>query len=75
MKPTFSFTLTVFLSTMVHTVTFIVPLVSMVICVGTYLYPQVQRLVEMGFPEALVRSTLESVGGDENMALEKLCSG
>lgn len=26
----------------------------------------------MGFPEALVRSTLESVGGDENMALEKL---
>lgn len=36
---------------------------------------QVQKLVEMGFPEALVRSTLESVGGDENMALEKLCSG
>ncbi|XP_028084608.1 ubiquitin-conjugating enzyme E2 27 [Camellia sinensis] len=36
---------------------------------------KVQKLVEMGFPEALVRSTLESVGGDENMALEKLCSG
>ncbi|CAL5327474.1 unnamed protein product [Camellia sinensis] len=35
---------------------------------------KVQKLVEMGFPEALVRSTLESVGGDENMALEKLCS-
>lgn len=36
---------------------------------------KVQRLVEMGFPEALVRSTLEGVGGDENLALEKLCSG
>lgn len=36
---------------------------------------KVQKLVEMGFPEALVRNTLESVGGDENMALEKLCSG
>ncbi|KAK2984688.1 hypothetical protein RJ640_014025 [Escallonia rubra] len=36
---------------------------------------KVQKLVEMGFPEALVRSTLEVVGGDENMALEKLCSG
>ncbi|KAL6996881.1 Ubiquitin-conjugating enzyme E2 27 [Sarracenia purpurea var. burkii] len=36
---------------------------------------KVQKLVEMGFPEALVRSTLDSVGGDENMALEKLCSG
>ncbi|KAG5523136.1 hypothetical protein RHGRI_035076 [Rhododendron griersonianum] len=36
---------------------------------------KVKKLVEMGFPEALVRSTLESVGGDENMALEKLCSG
>ncbi|KAL2234478.1 ubiquitin-conjugating enzyme E2 27-like [Sesamum indicum] len=35
---------------------------------------KVQKLVEMGFPEALVRSTLESVGGDENLALEKLCS-
>ncbi|KAJ0969244.1 hypothetical protein J5N97_022121 [Dioscorea zingiberensis] len=36
---------------------------------------KVQKLVEMGFPEALVRSTLDSVNGDENMALEKLCSG
>ncbi|KAL8250294.1 hypothetical protein R6Q59_033987 [Mikania micrantha] len=36
---------------------------------------KVQKLVEMGFPEALVRSTLEVVGGDENLALEKLCSG
>ncbi|KAM7480190.1 hypothetical protein LguiA_028403 [Lonicera macranthoides] len=36
---------------------------------------KVQKLVEMGFPEALVRSMLEKVGGDENMALEKLCSG
>ncbi|KAJ8449535.1 hypothetical protein Cgig2_005557 [Carnegiea gigantea] len=35
---------------------------------------KVQRLVEMGFPEALARSTLEGVGGDENLALEKLCS-
>lgn len=29
----------------------------------------------MGFPEGQVRSTLEVVGGDENLALEKLCSG
>ncbi|KAH9611772.1 hypothetical protein KSS87_010754 [Heliosperma pusillum] len=36
---------------------------------------KVQKLVEMGFPEALVRSTLDVVGGDENLALEKLCSG
>ncbi|KAK9066356.1 hypothetical protein SSX86_013691 [Deinandra increscens subsp. villosa] len=36
---------------------------------------KVQKLVEMGFPESLVRSTLEVVGGDENLALEKLCSG
>ncbi|OAY76235.1 ubiquitin-conjugating enzyme E2 27 isoform X1 [Ananas comosus] len=35
---------------------------------------KVQKLVEMGFPEDLVRSTLKSVNGDENMALEKLCS-
>ncbi|XP_015882249.1 ubiquitin-conjugating enzyme E2 27 [Ziziphus jujuba] len=35
---------------------------------------KVQKLVEMGFPEAQVRSTLEVVGGDENLALEKLCS-
>ncbi|XP_040986830.1 ubiquitin-conjugating enzyme E2 27 isoform X2 [Juglans microcarpa x Juglans regia] len=36
---------------------------------------KVQKLVEMGFTEALVRSALEAVGGDENLALEKLCSG
>ncbi|KAH9770141.1 ubiquitin-conjugating enzyme E2 27 [Citrus sinensis] len=35
---------------------------------------KVQKLVEMGFPESQVRSTLEIVGGDENMALEKLLS-
>ncbi|KAL8474518.1 hypothetical protein ACS0TY_031105 [Phlomoides rotata] len=36
---------------------------------------KVQKLVEMGFAEGLVRSALESVGGDENLALEKLlCS-
>ncbi|KAE8703498.1 Ubiquitin-conjugating enzyme E2 27 [Hibiscus syriacus] len=35
---------------------------------------KVQRLVEMGFPDGLVRSTLEKVGGDENLALEKLLS-
>ncbi|CAA0811295.1 Ubiquitin-conjugating enzyme E2 27 [Striga hermonthica] len=36
---------------------------------------KVQKLLEMGFPEASVRSALESVGGDENLALEKLCCG
>ncbi|KAF6161578.1 hypothetical protein GIB67_009457 [Kingdonia uniflora] len=36
---------------------------------------KVQKLVEMGFPEDLVRKSLDKVGGDENMALEKLCSG
>ncbi|KAL9258169.1 Ubiquitin-conjugating enzyme E2 27-like protein [Drosera capensis] len=36
---------------------------------------KVQKLTEMGFPEALVRSTLEGVNGDENLALEKLCMG
>ncbi|XWS60216.1 hypothetical protein CRYUN_Cryun07bG0016500 [Craigia yunnanensis] len=35
---------------------------------------KVQRLVEMGFADGLVRSTLEAVGGDENLALEKLLS-
>ncbi|CAD5192686.1 unnamed protein product [Musa acuminata subsp. malaccensis] len=35
---------------------------------------KVQKLVEMGFPEDLVRNTLESVNGDENQALEMLCS-
>ncbi|XP_014490480.1 ubiquitin-conjugating enzyme E2 27 [Vigna radiata var. radiata] len=33
---------------------------------------KVQKLVEMGFPEAQVRNILEAVGGDENLALEKL---
>lgn len=44
---------------------------------GAYLgmEEKVQKLVEMGFPEDMVRSTLEQCGGDENMALEKLCSG
>jgi ubiquitin-conjugating enzyme (huntingtin interacting protein 2) len=32
---------------------------------------QVQRLTKMGFPEDLVRSTLMSVNGDENLALER----
>ncbi|KAG7951349.1 hypothetical protein I3843_12G002400 [Carya illinoinensis] len=36
---------------------------------------KVQKLVEMGFTDALVRSALEATGGDENLALEKLCSG
>ncbi|PKA55270.1 Ubiquitin-conjugating enzyme E2 27 [Apostasia shenzhenica] len=36
---------------------------------------KVKKLVEMGFPEDIVRSVLEGVKGDENMALEKLCSG
>lgn len=35
---------------------------------------KIQKLVEMGFPEAQVRSTLEANGWDENMALEKLLS-
>ncbi|XP_022730213.1 ubiquitin-conjugating enzyme E2 27-like [Durio zibethinus] len=35
---------------------------------------KVQRLVEMGFANGLVRSTLEAVGGDENLALERLLS-
>ena len=37
-----------------------------------FVFPQVGKLAEMGFPEALVRTTLEAVGGDENLALEKL---
>ncbi|XP_050376704.1 ubiquitin-conjugating enzyme E2 27 [Argentina anserina] len=36
---------------------------------------KVKRLVEMGFPEGRARSALETVGGDENLALETLCSG
>ncbi|GMH23461.1 hypothetical protein Nepgr_025304 [Nepenthes gracilis] len=35
---------------------------------------KVQKLLEMSFPEVLARNTLEAVGGDENFALEKLCS-
>uniref|UniRef100_M8AXK9 Ubiquitin carrier protein E2 27 n=1 Tax=Aegilops tauschii TaxID=37682 RepID=M8AXK9_AEGTA len=42
---------------------------------STGMEEKVQKLVEMGFPEDMVRSTLLSVNGDENMALEKLCSG
>ncbi|CAJ1974911.1 unnamed protein product [Sphenostylis stenocarpa] len=33
---------------------------------------KVQKLVEMGFAEAQVRNILEAVGGDENLALERL---
>ncbi|KAK9117637.1 hypothetical protein Sjap_016584 [Stephania japonica] len=36
---------------------------------------KVKKLVEMGFPENSVRKVLNTVGGDENLALEKLCSG
>ncbi|KAF3786988.1 Ubiquitin-conjugating enzyme E2 27 [Nymphaea thermarum] len=35
---------------------------------------KVQKLMEMGFTETQVRAALESTGGDENMALEKLCT-
>jgi ubiquitin-conjugating enzyme (huntingtin interacting protein 2) len=42
---------------------------------STGMEEKVQKLVEMGFPEDMVRSVLKSVNGDENMALEKLCSG
>lgn len=42
--------------------------------INHFVLVQVQKLVEMGFPESQVRSTLEIVGGDENMALEKLLS-
>lgn len=50
---------------------------QLVICLNQWQLEklQVQRLVEMGFAEAQVRSALEAVGGDENLALEKLCSG
>jgi ubiquitin-conjugating enzyme (huntingtin interacting protein 2) len=33
------------------------------------------KLVEMGFSEDIARNALDSCGGDENAALEKLCSG
>ncbi|VAH83919.1 unnamed protein product [Triticum turgidum subsp. durum] len=42
---------------------------------STGMEEKVQKLVEMGFPEDKVRSALKSVNGDENLALEKLCSG
>ncbi|GJW29378.1 ribonuclease H-like domain-containing protein, partial [Tanacetum coccineum] len=32
----------------------------------------VQKLIEMGFPEALVKSTLEAAGGDIEVALDRL---
>ncbi|XP_078434048.1 ubiquitin-conjugating enzyme 27 [Wolffia australiana] len=35
---------------------------------------KVRKLTEMGFPENAARAALEAAGGDENMALEKLCS-
>ncbi|KAL1814560.1 hypothetical protein DCAR_0518717 [Daucus carota subsp. sativus] len=35
---------------------------------------KVRRLVEMGFPEVMAKDALDAVGGDENAALEKLCS-
>ncbi|CAN6485512.1 unnamed protein product [Victoria cruziana] len=35
---------------------------------------KVQKLMEMGFTETQVRAALDSTGGDENMALEKLCT-
>ncbi|GJY06600.1 ubiquitin-conjugating enzyme E2 27 [Tanacetum coccineum] len=33
---------------------------------------KVQMLIEMGFPETLVKNTLEAAGGDETVALERL---
>ncbi|CAA7396322.1 unnamed protein product [Spirodela intermedia] len=42
--------------------------------VNTGTEEKVQKLMEMGFPEDLVRTALEAVNGDENLALEKLCS-
>mmetsp|Transcript_68671 Transcript_68671/g.217192 ORF Transcript_68671/g.217192 Transcript_68671/m.217192 type:complete len:193 (+) Transcript_68671:117-695(+) len=33
---------------------------------------KVKSLVDMGFPEEMVKNALEAVGGDENAALEKL---
>nr|AXR85312.1 E2.299 [Sanionia uncinata] len=39
------------------------------------LQEKVAKLVEMGFSEDTAKVALESCGGDENAALEKLCSG
>ncbi|KAL2622173.1 hypothetical protein R1flu_002378 [Riccia fluitans] len=36
---------------------------------------KVAKLVEMGFSEDAAKGALETCGGDENAALEKLCSG
>ncbi|KAK4767126.1 hypothetical protein SAY86_014876 [Trapa natans] len=36
---------------------------------------KVKKLADMGFSDPIIRSTLEAVGGDENLALERLCSG
>lgn len=36
---------------------------------------QVTKFVEMGFTEDAAKAALQSVGGDENAALEKLFSG
>ena len=32
------------------------------------------KLIDMGFPETLVKNTLEPIGGHVNVALVKLCS-
>ncbi|MCO5603973.1 hypothetical protein L7F22_058130 [Adiantum nelumboides] len=39
------------------------------------LQEKVLKFVEMGFSEDAARGALQSTGGDENAALEKLCSG
>ncbi|KAL9673342.1 hypothetical protein QQ045_029598 [Rhodiola kirilowii] len=36
---------------------------------------KVKKIVEMGFPESLVRSTLEAVGGDENLGTRETLLG
>ncbi|PWA36385.1 ubiquitin-conjugating enzyme E2 1 [Artemisia annua] len=35
---------------------------------------KMQKLIEKGFPKALVKKTLEAVGARLNVALKKLCS-
>eukprot|EP00249_Psilotum_nudum_P000732 c12837_g1_i1 orf=683-1267(-) len=39
------------------------------------LHEKVAKLVEMGFSEDIATTALQSCNGDENAALEKLCSG
>ncbi|KAH7365218.1 hypothetical protein KP509_18G014700 [Ceratopteris richardii] len=39
------------------------------------LHEKIQKIVEMGFSEEAARAALQSSGGDENAALEKLCVG